>query len=101
MMSCCGGNNTRATEVIEQEVPHGAEQTELKIQGMSCGACVAAVERALAGIPGVYHARVSVGSAVVRYDPNRVSEDDLAQAIQSAGYTVGTSTAEAQSSGCC
>ena len=100
-MCCCGGSNTRATDVIEQEVPQGAEQTELTIQGMSCGACVAAVERALTGIPGVYHTRVSVGSAVVRYDPNQVSEDDLAQAIQSAGYTVSTSTADAASSGCC
>lgn len=56
------------------------------IEGMSCGHCVAAVEKALAALPGVAASRVAVGSAQVEYDPARVSAEQMAAAIRGAGF---------------
>lgn len=100
-MGCCGGHMSSAPVVPERAVPHGAKQTELQINSMRCGSCVAKVQQALANVGGVYRADVHVGSAVVRYDPNRVSEDELAQAIQHAGDRVGAGTEPVASGSCC
>ena len=56
------------------------------IEGMSCGHCVAAVEKALAALPGVAASRVAVGSAQVDYDPARVGAEQMAAAIRGAGF---------------
>lgn len=98
---CCGGSKARGTNVTERDIPQGAEQTELTISGMSCGSCVAAIERALGRIEGVYRSTVQVGRAVITYDPSRVSEHDLAQVVEEAGYEVVTDGQAVQSSGCC
>lgn len=59
---------------------------QFAIEGMSCGHCVAAVEKALAALPGVDASRVAVGSAQVEYDPARVSAEQMAAAIRGAGF---------------
>jgi copper chaperone len=59
---------------------------ELEIEGMSCEHCVAAVSEALAELPGVSVEEVRVGEARVRYDPGQVSPDQIALAIEDAGY---------------
>lgn len=59
---------------------------QFAIEGMSCGHCVAAVEKALAALPGVAASRVAVGSAQVEYDPARVSAEQMAAAIRGAGF---------------
>jgi copper ion binding protein len=59
---------------------------KLKIQGMSCGHCVAAVERALGRINGVENKQVQVGSAEIDYDPQRTDTDRITAAIRDAGY---------------
>ncbi len=99
-MSCCGNGARRAAGVVEREVPRDAERTELSIKGMSCGSCVAAVERALSRLDGVYQASVSVGEADVAYNPEVISEAKLAAAIEGAGYKVGGGTEASRSSGC-
>lgn len=98
-MSCCGGN-TSTVRVAERELPQGAERAQLSIEGMSCGSCVAAVERALSRLDGVYQASVSVGGADVAHNPEVISEAKLAAAIEEAGYKVG-GTQASRSSGCC
>ncbi len=101
-MGCCGGSDrTTVRSMGQRELPQGAERTELSIEGMSCGSCVARVERALSGLEGVYRAEVSVGSAEVAHDPSRVSEADLVRAVESAGYEVAQNGAIARSAGCC
>ena len=62
----------------------------IKVGGMSCVRCSAAVEHALKGVPGVEYAAVSYanGRAEVRYDDSRTNEKELAKAIKKAGYTV-------------
>ena len=68
------------------------DRIKLKIDGMSCGHCVSAVDKALKGVDGVQVEQVAVGSATVSYDPATTSTDKITEAIGDAGYTVaGTS----------
>lgn len=59
---------------------------EVKIGGMSCGHCVAAVEKALDGLAGIAGRRVRVGAAEVEFDPARVTLAEIRAAITAAGY---------------
>jgi copper chaperone CopZ len=62
-------------------------RTTLKIDGMSCGHCVASVKRALASLDGVTVENVAVGSATLAYDPAVASPEKIADVISDAGYT--------------
>lgn len=59
----------------------------LKIDGMGCGHCVAAVEKALSKLEGVHARRVQLGAAEIDYDPDRTSFERIREAIDDAGYT--------------
>ena len=61
----------------------------LKVSGMTCGHCRAAVEKALRSQPGVHNATVNLesGSAEVEYDETRVATEQLVAAIEEEGYT--------------
>ncbi|NUO63669.1 MAG: heavy-metal-associated domain-containing protein [Gemmatimonadaceae bacterium] len=61
-------------------------RTTLKIDGMTCGHCVAWVKKALEGLDGVAVENVAVGSATVEYDPAVASPDRIARAVSDAGY---------------
>ncbi|MEO8336655.1 MAG: heavy-metal-associated domain-containing protein [bacterium] len=58
----------------------------LDIDGMSCGHCVGSVRKALAALDGVAVDAVTVGSADVRYDPNKTSTEAVLEAVAEAGY---------------
>ncbi|MBN2334469.1 copper-translocating P-type ATPase [Candidatus Bathyarchaeota archaeon] len=75
--------------VLPSEAESSREVT-LKIVGMTCAACVAAVERALKRVDGVEDAVVNLATekAHVRYDPGKVSILDLRGAVRDAGYDV-------------
>ena len=62
------------------------ERAVLHIDGMSCGHCLNAVNRALAEIPGVEVDTVRMGRAEVRYDQGRVTPTQLETAVADAGY---------------
>ena len=64
--------------------------TTLKINGMTCGGCVAAVQRVLKELDGVERADVSLAKneATVDYEPSRVTPGDLKSAVEDAGYEV-------------
>ena len=64
------------------------DRITLGIDGMSCGHCVAAVTKELAGVNGVAVEDVRIGAATVRYDPALSSPERIADAIGDAGYTV-------------
>ena len=68
------------------------ERVTMKIDGMTCGHCVAQVTKALKGLDGVKVEQLSVGSATVAFDPNATSEERIAQAIQDQGYAVAAIT---------
>lgn len=60
----------------------------LQVQGMSCDACVRAIERKLSRVDGVASARVNLdtGRAVVEYDDARARADQLIGAVEQIGY---------------
>ena len=68
------------------------ETVTLKVEGMTCGGCVASVTRVLKATPGVGDAvvRLDVRSAAVTFDPARTSVPALKSAIEDAGYAVAT-----------
>ncbi len=62
--------------------------TTIKINGMSCAHCVAAVQKALVAVPGVTVKEVQIGSATVSIDPATGSLSAVEAAIDAAGYDV-------------
>ena len=58
----------------------------LHIEGMSCGHCLNAVNRALAAVPGVEIGSVRIGRAELRYDERAVDPGRIAEAVTGAGY---------------
>ena len=63
------------------------------VQGMTCGSCVARVEKALAATPGVVDVSVNFATeqASVQAGPD-VTLDGLRAAVEKAGYAVGNAT---------
>lgn len=62
------------------------ETLELRIEGMSCGHCVAAVRGALEDLEGVTVEDVRIGAAAVSFDPRRTDAAAIAGAVRAAGY---------------
>ncbi|MGC8872844.1 MAG: heavy metal translocating P-type ATPase [Chloroflexia bacterium] len=62
----------------------------LPIQGMTCASCVAHVEDALSGVPGVERAVVNLATekATVAYDAGQVGVSRLVRAVRESGYDV-------------
>ena len=62
----------------------------IPIAGMTCDHCVGTVRRALEGVDGVEAARVDLrnGNAAVEVDRARVTPEQLALAVEKAGYRV-------------
>ena len=69
---------------------NSTEKTEIKISGMSCGHCVARVEKSLKDVDGVKDVKVDLktGKASVKYDPKKVEPSKLEDAVKEAGYDV-------------
>jgi len=63
-------------------------ETRIAIEGMSCQHCVMAVKKALGGLPGILESNVQIGSAVVKYDENKVNKRDIEAKIEDAGYKI-------------
>jgi copper chaperone len=60
----------------------------LTIDGMHCDHCVDTVEEVLGDLDGVTVRSVDIGSAEVSVDADAVSDDDLAAALDGAGYAL-------------
>jgi P-type Cu+ transporter len=65
-------------------------EIQLPIEGMSCASCVNRIERYLRKTPGVAEANVNLATevATIRYLPEMAGLDELARAIEAAGYEV-------------
>jgi copper chaperone len=64
------------------------QHATFEISGMSCGHCVKAVDKALQQTAGVSVDAVAIGSATVSFDPAQTTAQQIAQAIDEAGYPV-------------
>jgi Cu+-exporting ATPase len=64
------------------------EQIRIPVSGMTCAACQAHVQRALAQQPGVEDASVNLmmETAAVTFDPSVATPEKLVQAIRDTGY---------------
>jgi len=62
----------------------------IKINGMSCGHCVMAVEKSIRKLPGIEDVKVQLaeGQALVVFDESKVSLAAIAHSIEEAGYSV-------------
>ena len=67
------------------------EQVDLRVTGMSCGACEQRIEKALTRIDGVLRSAADHQAARVRvmFDPARTSESAVRSCIERTGYSVG------------
>lgn len=79
-------------------------QDKFDVDGMTCAACQAHVDRAVSKLDGVQSVAVNLlaGSMLVDYDPAQVSPDDICTAVDRAGYSaspVSANTDAASSSG--
>jgi copper chaperone len=62
---------------------------EIKVKGMSCGHCAAAVTRALKNLPGISEVQVNLADGQVTYQSaGPVPPEELARVIKAAGYEV-------------
>jgi Cu+-exporting ATPase len=64
------------------------EEAAFDVADMNCASCVAHVEKAALALPGVAEAAVNLarGRAVVQFDPQKVSPEQIAQAMTVVGY---------------
>ncbi len=76
-------------------------ETRLTVDGMVCTNCELKIERALKKLDGVFKLKVSYGSGTVSvtYDVEKVSLDQIVQAIEETGYTVKTQATMAEPGG--
>lgn len=83
-----GGHNLANGKMGRAKMEMGPAKIEVKVEGMTCAACSTSVEKALLKLPGVSFASVALlqNKAVVEYDPARIKEDDIAEAIEDAGF---------------
>jgi P-type Cu+ transporter len=66
------------------------ESLTMQIGGMTCSGCSSAVEKAIARLDGVQSVNVNLPAekAFVEYDPAQTAPDQIAEAVENAGYEV-------------
>ena len=67
------------------------EEKEIKVVGMHCPSCVTAVQLSLTDVDGIVDAKADLKSGITKItlDTNLVSEDDIKEAVEEAGFNVG------------
>ena len=60
---------------------------KFKIKGMSCNHCVMAVQKNLAKL-NLKSFKVTIGSAIVDFDENKITEKKIIESVEEAGYKV-------------
>ena len=76
------------------------KQIELPIEGMTCAACAARIEKNLNKLPGV-HAAVNFANekARVEFDTAQAKPEDIVRSVENAGFHVAPKSAQLQISG--
>ncbi|CAA9412944.1 MAG: hypothetical protein AVDCRST_MAG22-2016 [uncultured Rubrobacteraceae bacterium] len=66
------------------------ESRVLRVPDMSCGHCESSVQEALGELDGVERASAdhAKGEVELTYDAGKVTEEDLREAVEEAGYTL-------------
>ena len=66
------------------------KETNLQITGMTCAACATRIEKGLNKMDGVEQANVNLAleKSMIKYDPEKLTNQDLEKKIQDLGYGV-------------
>jgi copper chaperone len=84
-----GAGNRSSPNPGAEIITGGFKVLEIKVKGMSCAHCAAAVTRALSILPGVTEVQVDLAGGRVTYQSQgAASRDEVAKAIKAAGYEV-------------
>jgi copper chaperone len=60
---------------------------EIKVKGMSCSHCVAAMTKAMTSLAGVSNIKVDLASGRVSYDSLApIPEEEIARIVKAAGF---------------
>jgi copper chaperone CopZ len=75
--------------------------TTLKVEGMTCGGCVAAVKVQLKRTEGVtaYEVRLEKAEAEVSYDPAKITPEKIAESVSKTGFKASVKGAKDEGSG--
>ncbi|HMN05249.1 MAG TPA: heavy metal translocating P-type ATPase [Flavobacteriales bacterium] len=82
--------------IEEHTVEAPVRKQTFPVTGMTCASCVANVERALQGAPGVEKVSVNLAtnSALVEYEPGMTDAEQLRAAVQNIGFDLITDVAD-------
>ncbi|KAG8950758.1 hypothetical protein FRC04_007177 [Tulasnella sp. 424] len=83
------GEDTVLTAGMESKFSaSNVEKCELRIEGMTCGACVEAIESQMRTKPGIHSIKVALLAerAVIEYDPDQWSTEKLVNEIEDIGF---------------
>lgn len=72
----------------ETQAQQSSRKGQFTVKGMHCAACSSRVEKTISGLEGVHRANVNLTTERmgVSWDPEKLSPDDIMQAVQEAGY---------------
>ncbi len=76
------------------------EKIEIQIEGMTCAACSARIEKVVSRIPGVESVQVNLASekGQIVYIPGLVKDEDVYRAVEKAGYSAHLASADTRQS---
>ena len=84
------GLGSKAEEVAHASTTSSAElaQVVLPVEGMTCVTCEWGIEKALSKLDGVVEAKASAAEqkVLVRYEPGKVTFEQMIEAVDSTGY---------------
>ena len=82
-------NDIKSGEELDNKQERDNKKLELKIDGISCQACVAKIERKLSRTEGVEKALVNISNnmADIEYDEKEIKASEIMKIIEKLGYT--------------
>ena len=82
-------NNIKSGAELDNKQERDNKKLELKIDGISCQACVAKIERKLSRTDGVEKALVNISNnmADIEYDEKEIKASEIMKIIEKLGYT--------------
>jgi copper chaperone CopZ len=90
-MAGCSQSPETSNEVNKTEIsPENLTTVNIKVEGMTCTGCEQSIVSKLEKKEGVQTAEASHTEAIAKitYDKSKLTEKNLAEVIESAGYTV-------------
>ncbi len=81
--SCCAPRVAHAEAAPPSAT---AKSVTLHIEGVSCASCAVGIKRALRALEGVSDVQMTDKSAVVQYDPAKLSPAQMIAAVEKVGF---------------